>query len=394
MPTVRQFATGCMGLGWSFCWRALNFHRRQRQRRDPTLPAHSTILTYMSVSLRWISIVGLTCCACAAGADDGPRAAQQAAAAKHHASAPGNTGTFNNATSKAGSSDASLPAPPNCGNGERTRDEPATTATPRTATAAAPTARASRPATRASRRASRVARLRAAATAWSAPSEACDDGTHDRRRRLLRALQDRARLRVRRRAEHVPADEVRRRRARRHRGLRRRQQAAVRRLPAPRVRPSPRATAAGCTSSCGDGLVLNEDCDDGNAKNGDGCSKDCKVEPGFTCSTDTPCEMQDGHCILRVPAIFRDFNESHPDFQVGCGTLTPGVVQDTLNADGKPVLKDGSAGVHPVGRHVRAVVHGQRSERDDSSASSRSTTTARAASSTVTARTANSSPDR
>jgi fibro-slime domain-containing protein len=49
-----------------------------------------------------------------------------------------------------------------------------------------------------------------------------------------------------------------------------------------------------------------------------------------------------------VPAIFRDFNSSnaatkpHPDFQVSCGMLTTGVVEDTLNADGKPVLKDGS----------------------------------------------------
>ena len=39
----------------------------------------------------------------------------------------------------------------------------------------------------------------------------------------------------------------------------------------------------GCTSQCGDGIVLNEECDDGNAGGGDGCSKDCKVEPGWTC---------------------------------------------------------------------------------------------------------------
>ena len=99
----------------------------------------------------------------------------------------------------------------------------------------------------------------------------------------------------------------------------------------------------GCTSTCGDGLVINEDCDDGNGRDGDGCSADCKVEPGFTCTNEASCEMRNGKCILRAPAIFRDFNESHPDFGIGCGTLTLGVVQDDLNADGKPVLKDGSA---------------------------------------------------
>ena len=36
---------------------------------------------------------------------------------------------------------------------------------------------------------------------------------------------------------------------------------------------------------CGDGrnLQINE-CDDGNTNNGDGCSKDCKIEQNFKCS--------------------------------------------------------------------------------------------------------------
>jgi fibro-slime domain-containing protein len=98
-----------------------------------------------------------------------------------------------------------------------------------------------------------------------------------------------------------------------------------------------------CTSQCGDGLVLDEECDDGNTKNGDGCSSTCKFEAGFMCTTNHSCEMKDGKCILRVPAIFRDFNESHPDFGIGCGTLTTGVVQNALDADGKPVLANGGA---------------------------------------------------
>jgi fibro-slime domain-containing protein len=99
----------------------------------------------------------------------------------------------------------------------------------------------------------------------------------------------------------------------------------------------------GCTSTCGDGLVIDEDCDDGNNRDGDGCSADCKVEDGFTCTDAASCEMQDGQCILRAAAIFRDFSEAHADFGVGCGTLTLGVVEDRLDDDGKPVLKDGSA---------------------------------------------------
>jgi cysteine-rich repeat protein len=40
---------------------------------------------------------------------------------------------------------------------------------------------------------------------------------------------------------------------------------------------------------CGDKLVLlDEKCDDGNAKGGDGCSAACQVEPGFACNAGQP----------------------------------------------------------------------------------------------------------
>ena len=97
-----------------------------------------------------------------------------------------------------------------------------------------------------------------------------------------------------------------------------------------------------CDSTCGDGLVLNEACDDGNQKDGDGCSAACEIEPGFSCTTADSCELQDGQCILRVSAIFRDFSASHPDFGVGCGMLVRGVVEQQLDAQGKPLLADGS----------------------------------------------------
>jgi cysteine-rich repeat protein len=36
---------------------------------------------------------------------------------------------------------------------------------------------------------------------------------------------------------------------------------------------------------CGDGIIATtEECDDENSRNGDGCSGDCMVEPGWECS--------------------------------------------------------------------------------------------------------------
>jgi cysteine-rich repeat protein len=80
-----------------------------------------------------------------------------------------------------------------------------------------------------------------------------------------------------------------------------------------------------CTTSCGDGNVdPGEDCDDGNVTDGDGCSTSCKVEDGFTCSTEaqqdsTTCQSGSGQC-LELPMIYRDFQPEnvssggHPDF--------------------------------------------------------------------------------
>lgn len=39
-----------------------------------------------------------------------------------------------------------------------------------------------------------------------------------------------------------------------------------------------------CKEICGDGKNIGQaQCDDGNTKNGDGCSSDCKVEKGWRC---------------------------------------------------------------------------------------------------------------
>lgn len=102
-----------------------------------------------------------------------------------------------------------------------------------------------------------------------------------------------------------------------------------------------------CTSECGDGLLINEECDDGNLIDGDGCSSSCTRETGFECVAEAACELVADQCVLRAPAIFRDFGDSHPDFgeQNDCTTLAPGAVAETLDQDRRPVLNAGSAAV-------------------------------------------------
>ena len=111
----------------------------------------------------------------------------------------------------------------------------------------------------------------------------------------------------------------------------------------------PNCSGASCTSECGDGLLINEECDDGNTVDGDGCSATCTKETGFTCNQEGLCERLNGECILRVPAIFRDFSDNDADFgwpvypDTTCGIpegdpIVPGIAQDRLDAEGRPVF--------------------------------------------------------
>jgi cysteine-rich repeat protein len=106
-------------------------------------------------------------------------------------------------------------------------------------------------------------------------------------------------------------------------------------------------TLAGCTSTCGDGVILasdtSEECDDGNTVSGDGCDDDCQVEAGWACNVASGGTLPD---TLEVPVTFRDFlarpttgNTRHPDFEAFSGSATtPGLVQNQLGSDGKPVF--------------------------------------------------------
>lgn len=106
----------------------------------------------------------------------------------------------------------------------------------------------------------------------------------------------------------------------------------------------PNCTGLSCTSDCGDGLLINEECDDGNLIDGDGCSSTCTRESGFQCVANAACEEIGGQCALRVPAIFRDFSDSHPDFGGhACTALALGAVAPNLDANRRPVASPNAA---------------------------------------------------
>jgi fibro-slime domain-containing protein len=120
-----------------------------------------------------------------------------------------------------------------------------------------------------------------------------------------------------------------------------------------KIEPSCPASGGGCSSGCGDGLLLpqpangvvlkpGDACDDGNNLAGDGCSADCRVEEGFTCS-----QPPLGKTML-VPIVVRDFRaggDFEPATAIGKNVAILGLVQSALGANGKPVF----AGVKPDG---------------------------------------------
>ena len=93
---------------------------------------------------------------------------------------------------------------------------------------------------------------------------------------------------------------------------------------------------------CGN-LDPGEACDDGNLIDGDGCSHECKVDDGFSCTPTTaqdssPCTQpgNSGQC-LELPMVYRDFQPEnvssggHPDFYF-LGTKAGGASAPTPRA--------------------------------------------------------------
>lgn len=54
-----------------------------------------------------------------------------------------------------------------------------------------------------------------------------------------------------------------------------------------------------CIELCGDGKRFVLECDDGNTNDGDGCSMDCKIEPGYICRGGSP--NTDDSCVIYLP---------------------------------------------------------------------------------------------
>lgn len=107
----------------------------------------------------------------------------------------------------------------------------------------------------------------------------------------------------------------------------------------PLCKKEPECTiGGGCSSVCGDGLVIDEECDDGNTRNGDGCASDCTVEDGYVCS-----DSADVGESMEVLAVYKDFvdGDLEGDFEntalINCNVESPGMVLDELSAStGKP----------------------------------------------------------
>lgn len=110
---------------------------------------------------------------------------------------------------------------------------------------------------------------------------------------------------------------------------------------------NPTSAVGACKTVCGDGILLrgSEECDDGNVLDGDGCSHDCKIEKGWTCTS----AYDDPPTSLTLPIVARDFQSysnsnppsGHPDFGTYCcdDSLTKGkgVLGSALGVDRKPV---------------------------------------------------------
>lgn len=105
----------------------------------------------------------------------------------------------------------------------------------------------------------------------------------------------------------------------------------------------PSCSGGVCVAKCGDGQrFAGEECDDGNTFSGDGCSSDCHVETGYTC-TDV---IGSPPATIELPLLVRDFigqgNEingatPHPDYNHKAGYPVRGIVLPDLDVNGRMV---------------------------------------------------------
>jgi cysteine-rich repeat protein len=64
-----------------------------------------------------------------------------------------------------------------------------------------------------------------------------------------------------------------------------------------------------CVEICGDGLLFNLECDDGNDIDNDGCSSSCKIEKNFRCvktlSNTSQCTYMKKDISLSLKSIYK-----------------------------------------------------------------------------------------
>lgn len=88
-----------------------------------------------------------------------------------------------------------------------------------------------------------------------------------------------------------------------------------------------------CTTGCGDGLTAGaEACDDGNTINGDGCSDSCQSEPGWNCSGEpSVCTTSCGDSVIAGAENCDDGNTASGD---GCSDTCQ--IEGGWNCNGEP----------------------------------------------------------
>ncbi|RYZ68525.1 MAG: DUF4215 domain-containing protein, partial [Proteobacteria bacterium] len=116
----------------------------------------------------------------------------------------------------------------------------------------------------------------------------------------------------------------------------------------------PSCRSGECIAQCGDGILYDfdgpdadalpdEQCDDGNAQSGDGCSATCTIEVGYQC----PASVAAAPEFLDLPVIYRDMEfynapapavaRRHPDFEIfRCNEVTADLLLPNL-VNGLPV---------------------------------------------------------
>uniref|UniRef100_A0A6B2KX99 PARP catalytic domain-containing protein n=1 Tax=Arcella intermedia TaxID=1963864 RepID=A0A6B2KX99_9EUKA len=93
-----------------------------------------------------------------------------------------------------------------------------------------------------------------------------------------------------------------------------------------------------CYGDCGDGvLVFSEECDDGNNVTDDGCTDDCKVMTGWICSVPgRPCLEFCGDGKITGSEVCDDYNVIPNDgCDTSCRLINPGWQCPSINATGK-----------------------------------------------------------